>query len=55
LIYQQLCGPDPDKLAALEAFVSLLAARDDEDGRPIETLDAQISAARSELRYQLGL
>jgi hypothetical protein len=53
--YQHLCGSDPDKLAALEAYVSLLAARDDEDGSPTESLDAQIVAARGELRFQLGL
>jgi len=52
---EHLCGSDPDKLAALEAYVSLLAARDDEDGAPTESLDAQIFAARAELRFQLGL
>jgi hypothetical protein len=54
-MYQKLCGDDPDKLAALEAYVSLLATRDDEDGKPTESLDAQIAAAHAELRYQLGL
>jgi hypothetical protein len=34
LIYKQLCGPDPAKLAALDAYVTLLAASDDEDGKP---------------------
>lgn len=54
-MYQHLCGSDPACLAALEVYVSLLAARDDEDGVPTESIEAQIAAARSELRYQLGL
>ena len=37
-LYQHLCGSDPDKLAALEAYVSLLAVRDEEDGKPDGTL-----------------
>jgi uncharacterized protein YheU (UPF0270 family) len=46
-----------DKLAALEVYVSLLAARDEDIdyGEPNESLDAQIADARGELRYKLGL
>jgi len=56
-MYQRLCGSDPDKLAALEAYISLLAVRDEvtDEGGPTESLDAQVYAARDELRYQLGL
>jgi hypothetical protein len=56
-LYQRLCGSDADKLAALEGYVSLPAARDEDidDGEPTESLNAQVSAARAELRYQLCL
>lgn len=53
--YLNLCGSDFDKLGYLEIYLTLLAARDDEDGVWIESIDAQIFAVRAELRYQLGL